>query len=309
MAERIPKILHFCFGMTADFGGKPFGLAHYVSVRSAIEQIKPREVFVYYQYEPDTDWWRQLLPRITAVKIEAPVAIFGNPIAHPAHRADVVRLEKLIERGGIYLDCDVLVQKSFDDLLSYSVVLGQQGRVENFGLANAIILAERNAPFLLRWYREYRTFRGDGNHHWDEHSVVLPLYLSRKFPAEIKVLPFDAFFYPLWTADHVEWMFDSTRPIDLSRTYANHFWESRSWRYIDRLTPADVRRVDTNFHRWARPYVADLSDDFGGSAQLNFADRRPSRAHLLGERALQWLRDQKARLPLDVSRFSTDLEK
>ncbi len=306
MADRIPKILHFCFGMTADFGGKPFGLAHYVSIRSAIERIKPDDVFVYFQYEPDTVWWKEIQPQVTALKIDAPISIFGNSLRHPAHRADVVRLEKLIAHGGIYLDCDVLVQRSFDDLLSHSVVLGQQGKIANFGLANAIILAEPNAPFLLRWHKEYRTFRGDGDRHWDEHSVVLPLHLSRRFPQEVNVLPFDAFFYPLWTAAHVDWVFNSIQPIDLSRTYANHFWESRSWRYIDRLTPGDVRSIDTNFHRWARPYVADLADDFGASAPMPFASRRPSRAFLLRERALQWLRDQKARLPLDVSRFSSD---
>src|SRR6185436_7511775 len=116
---------------------------------------------------------KELLPHVSAEKIEAPTAIFGNPLRHPAHRADVVRLEKLLEHGGIYLDCDMLVRKSFDDLLGHSVVLARQSPIENFGVPNAAILAEPNAPFLRRWYESYETFRGDGNRHWDEHSVLV----------------------------------------------------------------------------------------------------------------------------------------
>lgn len=308
MSTRIPKLLHFCFGMKEDFGNKPFGLAHYVCVKSAIEHIRPREAFVYHQYRPKSVWWDALLPSITAVEIQAPEKIFGNPISHPAHRADVVRLEKLIAHGGIYLDCDVVVQKSFDDLLDFSAVMGRQGRTENYGLANAVILAEKGAPFLVRWYEEYRTFRGDNQRHWDEHSVILPLHLSRKFPQEVKVLSREAFFYPLWTAAHVEWVFNSTRPIDLSRAYANHLWESKAWRYLEDLTPGDVRRIDTNFHRWARPRLEGLPDDFGAPASpRDWNKRRPSLLYMAFERSLQPLRDfYKATMPLDVSQFSRD---
>ena len=35
--------------------------------------------------------------------------IFGHPLIHFAHRADVVRLEKLLCIDGIYLDCDFLL--------------------------------------------------------------------------------------------------------------------------------------------------------------------------------------------------------
>jgi mannosyltransferase OCH1-like enzyme len=59
----------------------------------------------------------------------------------------VVRLQKLIEHGGIYLYADVLVQRDFDDLLSERVVLGCEGER---GMANAVILSQPNAPFLVR---------------------------------------------------------------------------------------------------------------------------------------------------------------
>ena len=49
--------------------------------------------------------------------------------------------KKLIEYGGIYLDADVLVHRSFDDLLGNSAVLGREGfDEEDLRRADAIIL-------------------------------------------------------------------------------------------------------------------------------------------------------------------------
>ena len=106
------------------------------------------------------------------MEIEAPREIFGRPLKSVAHRADVVRLQKLLEHGGIYLDAGVLVQRSFDDLLDHSTVLAQEGVDAEWGLTNAVILAEPQAPFLRRWLQEYRSFRGTGqlDSSWNEHS-------------------------------------------------------------------------------------------------------------------------------------------
>ena len=261
---RIPKILHYCFGMAPDFGGKPWSLIHYVSVASAIRHIRPDAVYLYYEYEPSGPWWDLTKPLVTPVKVDAPREVFGRPVSHPAHRADVVRLQKLIEMGGIYLDADVLVQRSFDDLLDNSAVLGREGFDDaDPKMANAIILAEPNAPFLLRWFDEYRTFRGDEGF-WNEHSVVIPARLAANFPDEITVLSPTAFFWPLWTDDHIHWLFNSADPIPALDTYANHLWESFAWRdYLADLTPGEARRKETNFHRWARPYLEGLPDDLG----------------------------------------------
>jgi hypothetical protein len=261
---RIPKILHYCFGMASDFGGKPWSLIHYVSVASAIRHIRPDAIYFYYEYEPSGPWWELTKPLVTQIKIDAPREVFGRPVSHPAHRADVVRLQKLIEMGGIYLDADVLVQRDFDDLLDNSAVLGREGFDDaDPKMANAIILAEPNAPFLLRWFDEYRTFRGDEGY-WNEHSVVIPARLAASHPDEITVLSPTAFFWPLWSDDHIQWLFNSADPIPPLDTYANHLWESFAWRdYLADLTPGQTRRKDTNFHRWARPYLEGVPDELG----------------------------------------------
>lgn len=268
---RIPKRLHFCFGMGRDLGGMPWSLVHYVCVKSAIEHIKPSNVYFYCEDEPKGPWWRLTREMVTLMRIRAPRAIFGNPLLHPAHRADVVRLEKLLEFGGIYLDCDVFVHRDFDDLLQHSVVLGRQGeRGRGEGLCNAVICAEAEAPFLRRWHAEYKTFRSKGfDRYWDEHSVQAPLRLSREFPGEITVLPSSAFFWPTWAPEGLERIFGSGEPISAPISYANHLWETAAWeRFLEDLTPRRLRKVNSNFHLWARPMVATLPDDYGAPAVM-----------------------------------------
>ena len=261
---RIPKILHYTFGLASDFGGQPWSLIHHVCLKSAIERIKPEQVFFYYEFEPSGPWWTLSRSLVTPVQITAPREIFGRPLAHVAHRSDVVRLQKVIEHGGIYLDADVFVQRSFDDLLNESTILGSEGEGAEVGMANDVILAEPNAPFLNRWLEAYHSFRGNGRHqYWNEHSVRLPAVLAKAHPSEITVLPHTAFFWPLCDAKHLSWIFNSNQPIPLAATFANHLWEGRSWKFLANLTPGAVRARDTNFHRWAKPFVADLADDYG----------------------------------------------
>ena len=262
--SRIPKILHFTFGMAPDFGGKPWGLVHHVCLKSAIERIRPEKVFFYFEFEPTGLWWELSRELVTSEKIEAPREIFGNPLIHVAHRSDVLRLQKLIERGGIYLDTDVFVHRDFDDLLNNSVVLGQEGVDGEVGLANAVILAEPNAPFLRRWFDEYRSFRSKGNDEfWNEHSVVLPKKLAREYPDEITILPHTAFFWPLWSEEHIVWIFESRKPIPLDNSYGTHLWESKSWRYFEGLTLQELKSIHSNFHRWARPLIVEVPKGYG----------------------------------------------
>lgn len=273
----VRKILHYCFGMSVDFGRRPWSLVHYVCLKSAFERIQPAETVFHCQFEPAGPWWEITRPMLTIDRTQAPRKILGNPLLHTAHRADVLRLEVLLSTGGIYLDADVFVHRSFDNLLGHSVVLGEQraqGGVP--GLCNAVILAEPQATFLKRWQAEYRSFRSRGRDAlWDEHSVRIPYVLSHQFPQEVTILPESAFFWPPPTRQGVHDIFTSAKLLDLSPSYATHLWESMAWeRHLEALTPAQVRREDTNFHRWARPMLAGLPDNYGQPALRARARRK-----------------------------------
>jgi hypothetical protein len=125
----VPNILHFVFGMAPDFGGKPFSLVHYLSVRSAVELNAPEHAYFHFEYEPSGEWWEKAKPLLTLNRIVAPERIMGNELRHVAHKADVVRLKMLNETGGIYLDLDTISVKPFTGLLNTSFLIGQELRI------------------------------------------------------------------------------------------------------------------------------------------------------------------------------------
>ena len=273
---RIPKTLHLVFGMRPDFGGKPWSLIHHVCLSSAVQRLQPDRVLFHYAHEPAGAWWQLSRPLVTLNRIAAPDSVFGNPLTHVAHMADVVRMQILIEHGGIYLDTDVLVQRSFDELLEHSVVMGRECACGFDGLANAVILAEPQAPFLRRWYEEYRSFDGRD---WNEHSVLLPARLAADHPEEVTVLSPKAFFWPTWEPDDLALLLNSPVELPLDETYANHLWESKIWGAVRDMTPGEVRRGKGNFQRWAAPLLAGLPDQYGAPSLL-FRARRGHRTLL-----------------------------
>jgi hypothetical protein len=232
-------LLHYVFGMAPDFGGKPWSWVHYMSVRSALAANQGSEILMHLEHEPSGEWWEATLPLVTVKRIKAPHRIFGNPICHPAHAADVVRLLALLEYGGTYLDADVWCLRPFSEIEHVGWWMGRQGK--SYGLCNATMGGGIASEFGLRWLESYRGFRSQGRDRWwDEHSVRVPLTLAGEHPSEITILPDDRFFYPLWTKAHK--VFQSGRSRLLGRATSVHLWESKTWEWLGKLTPETIDR-------------------------------------------------------------------
>ncbi len=274
----IPNILHFVFGMAPDFGGKPFSLVHYLAIRSAAVLNDPVDILFHYQYEPRGEWWERIKPQLTLNKIVVPEKIFGNPLHHVAHKADVVRLQMLQDHGGIYLDLDTISIKPLKGLLDHSFVIGEElktaykpknwrqalkyrlglmkkNKGTTTGLCNAVLLSEKNSAFVTRWLEEYKSFRSKGHDkYWSEHSVEVPgqLAAENKFP--VTILSPQAFHYPLYDKTGLKQLFEELHPFP--EAYLHHLWESFSWDlYLSQLTPEKIKTVDTTYHLIARKYL------------------------------------------------------
>lgn len=234
-------ILHYVFGMAADFGGKPWSWIHYQSVRTAVAVNRPDAIYFWHEHEPTGPWWDAARPHLTLRKIDAPREIHGRELVHPAHRADVVRLRAVHEHGGVYIDSDVWCLRPFADLGAAGFWMGRQGA--NYGLCNATFGGPAGSPFLARWLASYSTFRSRGrDQHWDEHSVRVPLRLAEEHPGEITIFPYTAFFYPEWS--NLQTVFRRRRPGAaplLADAFSVHLWESICWNWLSRL---DDRRID-----------------------------------------------------------------
>lgn len=266
----IPNIIHFVFGLSPDFGGKPFSFVHFLAVKAAYECNRPERIFFHYCYEPDGEWWHKARPYLTLEKVNPPDTIFGNPLLHYAHKADVIRLEALLKHGGIYLDLDVVCIRSFAPLLKHPSVMGRE---RDGGLCNAVILAQKNSEFVTKWYHSYVTFRSRGkDEFWSEHSVEVPCQIAKKFPELVQVVKRHCFFWPTY---HQFWMLFGVNPergriarlvghvvqpfvfaLVRSRAFGLHLYESIWWsRYLENLTPDGLRKMQCSFGWLFRRYL------------------------------------------------------
>jgi hypothetical protein len=276
----IPNIIHFVFGMSADFGGRPFSLSHYIAIKSAVQVNKPEAVFFHYQFEPAGEWWDQAKPLLTLHKIKAPDNIMGRPLLHFAHKADVIRLQVLKEMGGIYLDLDTICVKPLWHLFEHEFIIGQelspeyisknwrqkiryslkkickQKEKDNInGLCNAVLLAEKESAFGDLWLKSYSTFRSEGrDKYWNEHSVFVPLKLAAAHPHKLTVMGPYAFHYPLYNKPGLQSMFEKITVFP--DAYVHHLWESFSWKpYLSCITVKDIFEIDTTYNILARNFL------------------------------------------------------
>lgn len=243
----IPKIIHMIFGLNPDFGDKPFSLIHNIAIKSAHHVIKPDKIFLYCKYEPlNNKYWEEIKQYVEIVNINPPDEIFGNKIDKYAHKSDIIRLSKLIEMGGIYLDCDTICINSFDNLLDNKFVMGKQ---DDRGFCNAVILSEKNSEFANIWFDNYKSFNQND---WDHHSVVLPGILYKQYPHLLTALNTEAFFQP----NPANWKSIFNSFMDKSNDYAMHLWESMGWDEQHKFIDEDwVKNSNSTYAFYAKNYL------------------------------------------------------
>jgi hypothetical protein len=124
----IPSTVHFIAGQgdRTDWNyryklSSPFSFINYITLLAARRHLRPDRLLIHYYYEPDTFWWKQAMNdreiNATLIKSRLIESVFNKTVAHHAHRSDMLRLEVLLEYGGIYLDSDVLTLRPFSPLL------------------------------------------------------------------------------------------------------------------------------------------------------------------------------------------------
>ncbi len=141
----IPKVIHLCWLSGDEF---PLPIAHCI------------------------DSWKKILPDYEICLWDTKRFDINSTIwteqafssRKYAFAADYIRLYALYNFGGIYLDSDVLVYKSFDELLHLPYFIGQEytGSFEP-----AVIGAERGCPFIgkvLERYRNRPFIKEDGSY-------------------------------------------------------------------------------------------------------------------------------------------------
>ena len=244
--------IHFVYGMEADTVATNFTFLTYLAMLSAWYYHRPNAVVHVHHHYPLTGEWFLLLQTVLGSALELHevadvTSIFGRPVSHYAHKADIVRLEALRKYGGVYLDADVITIRPLHPLLAYSTVLAEEPIgpgllnyattlfVDGYGstaermrgvdgLANAVIFAHADAPFINSWYERYHSFDSSD---WDYHSCKLPILMASEPPsdshsvaANLLTLSIYAFYHPQYdTLIH----FFHSDDVDLTHNYGIHF--------------------------------------------------------------------------------------
>ena len=260
----IPNKLHFVFGLSETFGGKPWSLCHYLAVKSALDVNNIDKANLYYKHKPTGEWFEKIESRLNLIEIDPPIEIFGRPLLHIAHQTGVIRLQILLEEGGIYMDVDTISKKSFGNLLNNKCVLGIQGTPQGIveGLCDGVILAEKGSEFIEHWLLSYQTHKSKGrDEYWAEHAVHMPHFLSKQYPHLLHVEPYDSFHYPLYHSGEpiasdvgIKLLFEKN--IDFENAYCHHLWETVSWdNYLKDLTTDSIQSKDTTYNIIARRFL------------------------------------------------------
>jgi glycosyltransferase involved in cell wall biosynthesis len=264
--KTIPNIVHFVFGMSKDENDRFFNMQQYLAVKAARDFLQPDKIYIHFAFEPLGSWWILAKEKlsITSNKVRDVVNIFNNPVHHFAHKADIIRLEALMNYGGIYLDLDVWVYRDIRFLLDsgHEFIMGQEGENGAVGLCNAIILAQKDSEFLKIWYNCYKKF---SEKNWNEFSVLLPNKLATEHPSWIHILPHTTFFWPMWDANGLTRLYLSHDCPWFQTGYAVHLWSSKARSMIDELGKQSLYEYDNCFFRLARKiyYGSEGGSDCG----------------------------------------------
>jgi len=256
----IPNIIHFIY-LNREIK-KPFLFVHYLSILSAKLVNNPEKIYFYYHAELYGEWWDRIKPFLTLEKIDLPTSIGDKAITKYEHMADVTKLQKLIERGGVYFDIDTISYRPYAELLDNDCVLCWERHHDM--ICNAIIFGKPNSDFLQLWWANYHGhFVTDG---WSEASVFLPasLYhwtIQNNVQASVKVLDSDYFFQPT----HYEWKKILEFPgVDIpQRLITLHLWEKMCMDVVEQI---DVKWLYDNKHTLyskivlGNPEIVDILD-------------------------------------------------
>jgi glycosyltransferase involved in cell wall biosynthesis len=280
----IPRIAHFVFGL--DEQVEPFHFVHYAAIESCRRVVAPDQIYFHHLHEPWGPWWDAVKPHLTLARIdEVPEVLTADyssgdvlPIFRYAHHADFIRLDALIEHGGIYADIDTIFVKPLrEELFEAQFVIGLEppARDEITGewrpsLCNALLLAEPASEFARAW-RERMPAALNGT--WNNHSGFLAAELSRTMAGAVRIEPEVSFFAFPATPDGIKDLLERRAAVPDGaisiHLWAHLWWERRRRDFVAAhagwCAPRFLHHAQTTLADLARPYLPAPPDGRAGA--------------------------------------------
>jgi hypothetical protein len=277
----IPNQFHFVYGLKNQ--NEPFHLAHYLCIESCRQVNQPEKIYFYYHNMPYGRYWELIKKHLTLEQVDLVPFISKFPYGFRhrgckkyiyAHHSDFIRLEKLIQRGGIYADIDTIFVRKFPNILhTKPFVLGKEDDIcagklgfKRPSLCNALIMSQKGSEFAKIWLDAMEK-EFDGS--WSKHSTLLPYKLSKMYPDLIHIEPSRTFYGCMWTIEGLRTLFEEC-DRDLEGVISMHLWSHLWWSkkrkdfssfHGELITEDYIRNVDTTYNIIARQFLPQREDE------------------------------------------------
>ena len=270
----IPRVAHFVFGLREQ--EEPFHFLHYASLESCRRVLEPQKLYLHHKWLPWGPWWDRIRPHLTLVEVdlvEEVLAVEYPPGRVPpeyryAHHADFIRLDALIEHGGVYADLDTIFLRPFPaELFGERFVLGREPPVRDEltgemrrSVCNALLMSEPGSEFARAWRAQ---MAAELNGTWSNHSGFLPARLSAQMPTRVRVEPEVSFFPFASSRAGLSQLLEQRLPVPADAHSVHlwaHLWWDRGRRDFSRAhggwcTPPFLRRGSTTLAEIMAPYL------------------------------------------------------
>lgn len=175
----IPKIIHVCW-----LSGESFPPVILDCLDSWSKYLSDYDLYFWGKFPPHFDDYKERFKSVRLCNFDISSTLWTKEAFETkkyAFAADYIRLYAVYHYGGIYLDSDVIMYKSFDSLLSLSYFIGQD---HEGGFEPAIFGAEKGCPWIksiLSHYDNRHFLLSDGEFDMNPlprifYNILVPRY-------------------------------------------------------------------------------------------------------------------------------------
>jgi mannosyltransferase OCH1-like enzyme len=201
------------------------------------------------------------LPNLEVSLIDDFTEFMGRPVPYFTHKTDIIRLQKLIEFGGVYLDLDTISLKSLEPFRNEKYVTCLED--DSWRLGSAVLMSEKGSKFAKECLEFYKEFRSVGR---DEYFVEVvqekpyQLWLSSyKESNEVTIIKADYILSPKTLLDYrgnqvyFKKFFEEDN-FSLEDSYVLHLWTELNYqKYIKDFD--QVLRTKSTFSKLIKRFL------------------------------------------------------
>ncbi len=275
--QKVPKIIHYIW---IGANGKPFNVHHMVSIKAVAHYNPGYEIKIHCDEVPTGPYFDKIKDMVTIKFADVPHEVFGVPFLYNPNKATLLRINILLEEGGIYQDLDIITLRSYDDLLDHDVCMGYElsemmsprqilgllknGRFEVLkfrgritkGLCNGFLISAKNSQFLQDWLEGFRNY---DNKNWGFYSVKMPYALQQSGKYDFQMIPAYQTHFPGCHPDELKLLFEQNILNDSKYTgrYFLHTWESKSFKqYLEPLLDeAKIKSTNSTYCNAIKQFI------------------------------------------------------